>query len=237
MADPAETPAAASTFASLHRVLFLVFLLCIGAVIILILGSPASQLLRPLLTLLVLAAVTTSLFSLNCSLPLQNVLAVAALIALASGVIEIINFKTHFPFGRRVWSTAFGPRFFHVLPWPVPFIWIVFILNSRGLARLLLRPLRNKRCYGIWSLIFTSLLAAILQIGFEHFAAVLQIWFRPDPGIALWLLWSSYALASAVILLLTIPWLINKKPDGKIPPDFHPVVVWVLVLLLLVLSR
>lgn len=233
MANPAETPAPASALQSFHRVVFLVFLLSFGTTFALMASGSAPATFRPPLTLLLVSAFATTLLSFVLSLPPQNVLSIVALIGLVSSLVEIINLKTSLPFGHRIWTDNLGPQIFHLLPWPVPFIWVVVILNSRGVARFLLRPWRNLRNYGLLSLALTALLAGIFDFGLEHFAAANQLWHWRDSKIAPWSAFPAYALVSAVILLIITPWLINKKPAPPPPPDYHPVIVWFLLLALL----
>jgi hypothetical protein len=116
MADSLEKLPRASALQSLHRIVFLVFLLAFGATFILIASGFSSPLYYPLLIVLLLATLATTLLSLAQSLPAQNVLTVAILIAFLSSVVEMMNLKTHFPFGHRDWTNDLGPRLFHTLP-------------------------------------------------------------------------------------------------------------------------
>jgi uncharacterized membrane protein len=237
MAGSSKTPPPASAFQSIHRIIFLVFLLSFGAIFTLITSGSSSPAFYPLLVMLVLSAVATTLLSISQSLPVQNALTIAILIGLLSTVVEITNLKTNLPFGHHVWGNNLGPQLFHLVPWPVPLIWIIVILNSRGFARLLLRPCRNFPNYGLFCLALASLLAAVLDLGLEHFAAVNHFWAWPESKVAPWYNFLSYALTSAIVLFLITPWLINKKPIPQSPPDYHPLAVWLLLQLLFVVNR
>jgi uncharacterized membrane protein len=233
MADSLEKLPRASALQSLHRIFFLVFLLAFGATFILIASGFSSPLYYPLLIVLLLATLATTLLSLAQSLPAQNILTVAILIAFLSSVLEMMNLKTHFPFGHRDWTNDLGPRLFHTLPWPLPLIWIIVLLNSRGAARAVLGFLPNFRCFGLWWLALGSIFAAIFAISFEHFAAANHLWLWPDAKVAPWYNFLGYGLVSAVALVLITPWLINKKPGPKLPPDYTSLIVWFLLQLLL----
>jgi len=236
MANPPESLAPASAFRSAHRVVFLVFLLAFAATFSLAVSGSTSAIFYPLLVTLLLSAIATTLFSLSQSLPVQNLLTIAALVGFLSSLAEIINLKTHFPFGHRVWTGNLGPQLFHLLPWPIPLIWIVVILNSRGVAAFLLRPWRALRNYGLLSLALTALLTAVFDLGLEHFAAANHLWTWPGSKIAPWSNFPGCALVSAVILVIITPWLIIKKPAPP-PPDYHPLIVWFLLLGLLAVQR
>src|SRR5579863_8091620 len=86
---------------------------------------------------LILFASVTSLLMLARNLPAQNVLAVAAIVAMISGVIEGVGAKFGTPFGQFIYGVEDGPKLFRLLPWFVPLIWIVIVINARGVARLI----------------------------------------------------------------------------------------------------
>lgn len=174
------------------------------------------------------------------TLPAQNVLLAATLIAVISGIVETINAKTGIPFGPLVYTDNLGPELFGALPWPIPLIWVVVILNSRGVARLILRPWRKMGKYGFWVIGLTSLLSVILDLGLEPFASrVNHYWIWHVPGNVLawynapWVNFVSWATTTLLILAFTTPWLINKKHIKNAPPDYHPLILWLLLNLLL----
>src|ERR1700744_4486513 len=121
--------------------------------------------------LVVVVALVSTLFALGRNLAAQNVAVVAFLIALISAIIETIGAKTGVPFGPFFYTENFGPLLFRLLPWPVPALWVTMVLSSRGMARLILRPWREKPNYGIYSLALTCLLAVIVDANREPFAA------------------------------------------------------------------
>jgi uncharacterized membrane protein len=222
--------------ASLHRILFLVFLFSFCAAFCISVTGTIPAALRPMLAMTLIFALLTTLLGLWQTLPLQNVLAVSILIAIVSSLIEIANWKTHYPFGHRFWAAGFAPRLLHLLPWPLPFLWLVIVLKSRGLAHLLLHPCRNLPAVGLWSLALSSILSAVLWAGIENAARFDHLWFWSGFKPAPWHLFFSNALVTALLLVLSTPWLLDKKRTAESLPDFHPLVVWSLLLLLAVVQ-
>src|SRR5205823_10968968 len=84
----------------------------------------------------------TSLTGLARRLPEQNVFMAAALIVAISFAIAGLAEKTGVPFGPRIYTDALGARILGV-PWPIPLVWLVVIVNGRGVARLIMRPWRK----------------------------------------------------------------------------------------------
>jgi len=89
---------------------------------------------------LVLTATLATLLSLARQLPGQNVLLAAAIIGGIGGILHGVGAATAIPFGPFTCTESAGPRIFGVLAWPLPALWIIALLNSRGVARLILRP-------------------------------------------------------------------------------------------------
>ncbi|HKI69497.1 MAG TPA: carotenoid biosynthesis protein, partial [Verrucomicrobiae bacterium] len=126
---------------------------------------------------LLVLLVTSTLFSLAQQLPAQNVLLGALIIAVIGSAMNIAGATISLPFGPYTYTNDFGWRFFDTLPWAVPLIWIVFVLNARGVTRLILRPWRKTRTYGWWVIGFTTALCVLLDAAWEPFATrVKQFW-------------------------------------------------------------
>src|SRR5882724_2473009 len=92
---------------------------------------------------LLLLATASTIFALERQLPLQNVLLAASVIAIVGGGISALGAISGVPFGAFTFGAAAGPEIFNTLPWAMPLLWIVAVLNSRGVARLILRPWRK----------------------------------------------------------------------------------------------
>ena len=183
--------------------------------------------------LFLLAALAVTLISLARTLPAQNVLSAAGLIALMASIVEIISAKSGIPFGQRVFTEDFGPRIFGLLPWPVPLIWVIAVLDARGVARLILRPWRKLSKYGFWVIGLTCVLAVVFDLALEPFASATSrywIWWTSKSMPA----WYStpffsfigWLVVTLLILAFVTPWLINKNPSRSSPPDYQPLLIW-----------
>ena len=187
--------------------------------------------------LLVLAAAST-IAALARQLPLQNVLFASVIIGLVGGAVTWLDLKTGIPFGPVTYGEA-GPRLFKQLPWAVPLIWIVTILNSRGVGRLILRPWRKTKTYGFRLIGLTIALTALFEFAFEPYATrVKQYWlWQPTKFPLTWqgtplVNYFSWAVVTLLILAFVTPVLINKHPHHKSSPDLHPLCVCVGAMLL-----
>ncbi len=196
----------------------------------------------PLGVLVVLAAVST-LVSLVRSLQFQNVCVAAAMILFIASAVIFLNAKTSIPFGPFVFTDHCGERLFDVLPLAPPLLWLVVILNCRGVARLILRPWRKMRTYGFRAIGLTCLLAALFDFGLEPFATrahrfwLWQLtagnfnWFGTP-----WISFLGWFVTALLILAFVTPWLINKMPGGRRPPDYQPLILWLTLNLFLAAS-
>jgi uncharacterized membrane protein len=185
--------------------------------------------------LLLVLAVATTLAGLARQLPAQNVFLAAVIIVILAGAVQTLGALTGLPFGPFVYSERLGPQLFHPLPWSAPLIWVVAILNSRGVARLIMRPWRKMRSYGFWVIGITAVLAALFDLGLEPFATrVRQYWlWNPtkmpfDYYGAPCVNFVAWTVVALLILGFITPSLIHKRP-GKSPPFFHPLIVWLLL--------
>ncbi len=188
--------------------------------------------------LLLLLATLGTIAALVRQLPLQNVLLATGIIALMGGAVDTLGVTMGFPFGPFLFSAEAGPQLFKTLPWAVPLIWVVAVLNSRGVARLLLRPWRKVRNYGFWLIGLTALLTALFDLALDPFATrVKHYWlWLPTKFPVTWqgaplVNFLSWAVVSVLILAFVTPALINKNPVRR-APDFHPLAVWLGALLL-----
>ena len=86
--------------------------------------------------LLVVTAAATTLVSLARQLPTQNVLLAAVIIAAIGGTVQAVGALSGIPFGPYLYTETAGPKIFNVLPWPVPLVWIIVLLNARGVRAL-----------------------------------------------------------------------------------------------------
>jgi uncharacterized membrane protein len=185
---------------------------------------------------LMLTATATTLVSLSRQLPAQNVILAAAGVAFIAAAVAGIGAKTAIPFGPFTYTDEAGAQLLNVLPWPVPLIWIVAILNSRGVARLILRPWRKLRAYGFWLIGLTTVLTVLFDFGLEPFASRVKLYWIwiPTKFPLTWygaplVNFLGWLLATLLILAFVTPVLINKRQrQAKRPPDYFPIIVWLL---------
>jgi uncharacterized membrane protein len=189
--------------------------------------------------LLLISTVAITLASLSFQLPAQNVVFAAVLIGLLAGVAQAVGATTAIPFGPIVYNKEnIGQFLFYPLPWAAPLIWVIAILNSRGVARLILRSRRRSPNYGLWVMGLTVLLVVLLDLSFEPYATqVKEYWSWKPTKIhsdwygTPWVNFLGWAVSSLLILLFVTPALINKSP-APLPPLYPCLLVWELLSLL-----
>jgi uncharacterized membrane protein len=186
--------------------------------------------------LLVMLTTATVVASLTRELPGQNVMLASTIIAFIAGAAQSLGALTAIPFGPYTYTEHIGQQLFYPLPWAVPLMWIVVILVSRGVARLTLRPWRKTQTYGFRLIGLTTLLVVLLDAGLEPFAtSVKHYWLwtptkiRLDWYSAPWVNFLGWAVTALLILAFATPSLINKKPRPQPPPEYAPLVVWLLL--------
>jgi uncharacterized membrane protein len=189
--------------------------------------------------LLLVSGVACTISALAQRLPLQNVLLATFLIAVLGGAVHALGVITGIPFGPFEFGESIGPQVFKTLPWAVPLIWILAVLNARGMARLILRPWRKINAYGVWIMGVTATLTLLFDFALEPFASrVKHYWlWTPTKFPVTWqgapvsnfLAW---AAVSVLISVVIAPALINKQPGKRNTPDFHPFAIWLAAILL-----
>jgi uncharacterized membrane protein len=190
--------------------------------------------------LLVLLAAASTLMSLCRELPAQNVVFAAVLIGLASGAAQAINAIAGVPFGPiEYYPEKAGHFLIAGLPWPIPVIWVVVLLNSRGVARLIMRSRRHSPHYGLWVMGLTAMLVVVFELSFQPYATQIKNYWswKPTKLPSSWYTtpWTNFlgcSVVSLLILLFVTPVLINKSPRQR-PSYYYPVLVWELLGLLL----
>ncbi len=236
--DHSQDPAIASMpfgAAILHKPVFLLFLgwYCVLNVMLWChLDWPVQwQCLEVVLPVL---STFTLLIGLGRRLPAQNVIMAAVLIFIGAAGVLVLSAQTGIPFGYFHYSDRLGQLLFGVIPLIVPAFWVTCIVSSRGIARLIMRPWRKTYYYGIWVILLTVGIACVYLAAFEPFASGLRgYWFWRMPA-KWWGVPPSFAVgapaALVAIIVLATPWLINKQPV-KMPTDYHPMIVWFLLML------
>src|ERR1041385_659343 len=238
-----KIPLRANPFAGLgeqmHRVLFGLFLIAFALVWARVwLATSLLGAARWPEGLLVVLTVGTTLVSLTRQLPGQNVILAAGIIAVIGGGVESLDARTGIPFGPCEYTDNIGPELFRSVRWVVPMEWVAVVLTARGVRRLMLRPWRKTKTYGFWLIGVTAALIVLLDLGLQPFATrVKELWdWQPtklplDWYSAPWVNFVGRGVTAVLILAFATPCLINKK-SSKRPPDYHPLVVWLLLNLL-----
>jgi len=191
-------------------------------------------------TMLLLALTGVTVMSLTRQLPGQNVLLAVVVIGVAGGGLHGLSAATALPFGPVTYTLRIGTRLMDVFVWPVPFLWIVAVLNSRGVARLILRPWRKLRNYGLWLIGFTVVFTVLFDLALEPFMTharefwVWQLTKFPWTWHTMPLINPlGWLVTTLLILAFVTPALIGKKQrSSQSPPDYHPLAVWLLCMVL-----
>ena len=192
-------------------------------------GVPAG-----LISVIIVLAAIASVTALTRQLPLPSVVFAAAIAALIGGAAHGLSARTGVPFGPVTFSETAGPKLFNIVPWTLPLLWIVAIFNSRGVARLVLRPWRKVRNYGLWLMGLAAGLALAFDLALEPFASrkVKGFWiWQPTKISFTWhgaslLNFLGWVFVSLLIMAFVMPYLIRKQPGNPSSPDFAPLVLW-----------
>jgi len=184
-------------------------------------------------TVIILLATVASVATVNKQLPLQNVLFAAAITALIGGAAHGLSAQTGIPLGPLTFGDTAGPKYFNYVPWTVPLMWIIAIFNSRGVARLILRPWRRVKNYGYLLIALTAALALAFDLALEPFAAhVKHFWlWQPTKVAVTWhgaspVAFVGWTFVALLIMAFITPSLIRKQPGAPPPPDYTPVALW-----------
>jgi uncharacterized membrane protein len=232
-AMPKNLPAPATGDKLLARIHWLfTFLLAAAFLSTLVVFGAKSDSNWPEAWLLLLATVST-LIALTRQLPSQNVLLAAFIIVFIGGMAHTVGVKSGIPFGPFMFGPEIGQKLFDTLPWAIPLLWVVAVLNSRGVARLILRPWRKMRTYGFWLIGLTALFTMLFDCALEPFAAHLKhYWIWTTTGYSLTPQGGpisnsvGWFIITLLILAFATPLLINKQLSKRSAPDFHPLAVW-----------
>lgn len=196
------------------------------------------------MALLLVATALATVVSLCRQLPVQNVLLGATIIAVIGTLAHTIGAATGIPFGPFQYTAAAGPRVLKLAAWPMAPLWIIAVLSSRGVARLILRPWRKLHNYGFWLIALTVVLTVVFDAVLEPVASVVKRYWVWQPT-RIPLTWAGtpltnflgWLLTTLLIMAFVTPALIDKRarPTHR-APDYHPLIVWLLGLGLFALN-
>lgn len=182
--------------------------------------------------LLLLLAAAGSISTLTRQLPLQSVLFAAVITAFIGSVADGLSARTSLPLGPLTFGETIGPKLFDTVPWTIGLFWIIAIFNSRGVARLVLRPWRKIRNYGYWLIGLTAALALVFDLGLEPFAHEKRFWlWLPTKIPFTWygaspMAFLGWTFVVLIILAVIMPYLIRKQPGNPSAPDYAPLAFW-----------
>lgn len=188
-------------------------------------------------TFTVLVGVSATVAAATRSLPAQNVwLATVVIVLIGTGVLAV-DAVFGIPFGQMCYMDSAGQRVFGLVPWPMPFVCVVVVLNARGVARLIMRPWRKARNYGFWVMGIAAGLAALFDLGLEVFASRLsKFWlWQTRPTLPTWhgapfISLFGWAMATLLILGFATPLLVNKSSGGQHHrTGVQPLVIWLVL--------
>jgi hypothetical protein len=216
-----------------HRTLLLLFG---GAWLWVVLRQfPALPALRtagwPEALLLVTAAMVT-VWTLARQVSLQNALAAAVLVGLVGGTAHWASHATSVPFGPLRFHHALGNSPFQEWFFVPTLLWVVLLLNARGVARALLVTQTPHRNHGLHLLGLSTLLVVAMAMALEPFASTVHrhwLWGEtrlpvtwhnvPLSGLFAW------GAVSIIASFAATPFLINKHPRPG-PPAAEPAWIW-----------
>jgi hypothetical protein len=163
----------------------------------------------PLLDVIFLsAAAIATLLAANQRLPLQNLVGLVVTIA--------IFWWTTLLIAKASGIFIFPPRFRFHSPREYAFglLWVVGIINARGVAQLVLHRWRNRSNYGLWLIALGSFLLAIEDSASRQSLVYFAVKF----------------VFVAVTFVSATPWLLDKRRAEQ-KPDFQPLILIVLLFL------
>ncbi len=188
---------------------------------------------------LLVAALLFTVSSLARQIPLQNALLAACVIAVVGGAAHWSSAVAGIPFGPIRFPQAQGTTPLQEWFCVPAVLWVVLLLNARGVARLILEPRARHRNHG-WHVIgLAAGLMLLMSLALEPFASVVHhywLWgetrlpftWQGAPLSAL----VAWGVVSVIGLMAATPALIDKHPRPA-RPSTDALWMWVLLSLLL----
>lgn len=187
-------------------------------------------------------AMLTTVSTLSRQIPFQNVLMAAPIIALIGAAAHWTSFVSGIPFGPIHVLHANGNSIFQEWIAALALVWVVAVLNARGVAHLLLQSRVGRPNYGLHVMLMTAALVVGLGLGIEPFASrVHRYWLWGETRLPVtWygapltclFAWGSVTL---IALVAATAVLIRKHPS-PMAPSLRPLLVWTLLNLLFALA-
>ncbi len=182
-----------------------------------------------------LLAALSALGSMAWRLPIQNLAAIGGLLWVLSVGVLACGARSRLPFGPIRYDEQSSFLLFHTVPLALPFWWAALLVSSRETARLILRPWRHSRNYGLHVVGLAVVLVVATDLSWEPFAVQGHgCWhWETTAGALTWYSapWVNFAgwFGSALLLLgFTSPWFIAKRPVRP-APRIDPALVWLVL--------
>jgi hypothetical protein len=184
--------------------------------------------------LLLVAALLVTVSTLALQVSLQSALMAAGVIGLVGGSAHWISYVTGVPFGPLQFPHAYGATPFQEWFFVPAVIWVVLLLNARGLARLILEGASKHPHHGYHLLALSILLMVAMAMSIEPFASTVHhYWLWGETrlpvtwqGVPLSCLFA-WATVSVIGSFAAGPFLIDKHPRPR-PPAREPAWIWAL---------
>lgn len=94
----------------------------------------------------------------------KRILLVSTMVLLISGIAVMVNLKLGYPFGQLIYTGRLGFRIGGVMPWIIPFFWLLLVLNAYILSSGILISWYDPRSNDFQiSLIFLAAIVATLM--------------------------------------------------------------------------
>lgn len=158
--------------------------------------------------ILLICATVATLHVLGQRLPLQNIFGLAVVITIFSEMSFFFD-KLFY-----IWPLPAFFRFKNLPGFTFPFLWIIALVNARGIAKLILYRWRKTESVGLWLIALSSLLVTVVN---------------PDTRTTVKFFLERFCFA-AVVFIATTPWFLDKKRVEH-PPDYQPLLITTLLFL------
>lgn len=171
--------------------------------------------------------------------PLVNVVGTVCLTLLFGTLVLLVGTQTGIPFGPFRYNLNLDPKILDLLPPVAPLMWITVLFSARGVIRLVLRPWRKINSYGFWLIGLTALLAILTDLALDPFATHARHYWNWHPTKvpftwygATFVNFLSWGAVTVLIFAFVTPLLINKQLSRKNVPDYHPLLIWIAVMII-----
>lgn len=184
---------------------------------------------------LLVSTMLITVSGLGLRISLQSATMAAGAVGLIGGMGHWASYVSGVPFGPLHFPYAFGKSPFQEWFLVPTLLWIVMLLNARGLARLILEGRPVRRNVGIFVLVLSAVLVLTMAMALEPFASTVhRYWLWGDTrlpvtwqGVPLSCLFA-WVVMSVIASFAATPFLLDKHPRPP-PPPLEPAWIWALL--------